>query len=259
MIDVENFARYMLTNIWSQNHDWPINNWYAARSRDAGKWMFFTWDAEFGFGMSPEGFDTDTFDHALTAGGPFPPMLRALLWNPQFQTLMLAELDRHLTGVLAPDRVLARIAAAAAVIRPDIPEETNRVGGSLEQWTENLGRVEEFARQRGSIIRNFFVNSGRFGLPLAPEFRRGDVTADGRTNVLDAIVGLRYLSGVDVGAFCVDAFDSNDSGAVDLTDALLVLNFIFAPGSPAPAAPFPGCGPDVGSDSQGCDGPTLCP
>ncbi|MEM7233608.1 MAG: CotH kinase family protein [Planctomycetota bacterium] len=58
MIDVENFTSYMLVNLWAQNHDWPHNNWYAARERvPEGKWIFLCWDSEFGMGLMSESRD----------------------------------------------------------------------------------------------------------------------------------------------------------------------------------------------------------
>ncbi|MGH9360642.1 MAG: CotH kinase family protein, partial [Thermoanaerobaculia bacterium] len=31
MVDLESFTSYIILNTWAQNHDWPHNNWYAAR------------------------------------------------------------------------------------------------------------------------------------------------------------------------------------------------------------------------------------
>ncbi len=50
-LDVDNFIDYLLVNIFAATWDWPNNNWVAARERtDAGRWRFYMWDAEGGFG-----------------------------------------------------------------------------------------------------------------------------------------------------------------------------------------------------------------
>ena len=58
---------------------------------------------------------------------------------------------------------------------------------------------------------------------------------------------------------CLDAGDSDDSGRLDLTDAVHFLSYLFLGGA-APPAPFPGCGfdptgaahPDCAYDPSRC-------
>ncbi|MDD4870236.1 MAG: lamin tail domain-containing protein [Kiritimatiellae bacterium] len=51
MLDMENLCDYMLVNIYAAMSDWPGNNYYTARERTTeGKWRFYVWDAEGGFG-----------------------------------------------------------------------------------------------------------------------------------------------------------------------------------------------------------------
>ena len=44
----------------------------------------------------------------------------------------------------------------------------------------------------------------------------------------------------------------NDSGAVDLTDPVFLLNFLFAGRFPSPPAPFAECGSDPTPDDLTC-------
>ncbi|MCZ6795448.1 MAG: CotH kinase family protein [Planctomycetota bacterium] len=88
--------------------------------------------------------------------------------------------------------------------------------------------------------------------PDALPFVRGDADANGRVNIADAVVILRYLTRGDVAPSCEDALDGDDSGIVNLTDAIFLLNHLFRPGSSAPASPFPGCGEDGTKDSLTC-------
>ena len=50
---------------------------------------------------------------------------------------------------------------------------------------------------------------------------------------------------------CLDAADVDDSGRVDLTDAIGLLQFLFLGGA-GPRSPFPGCGADPSEDGLGC-------
>lgn len=90
--------------------------------------------------------------------------------------------------------------------------------------------------------------------PPRPTFRRGDADADGRVILTDAVVILEYL--FQEGArplSCPDAADSNDDAVINLTDPVAVLNYLFQEGEP-PAPPGPtDCGEDTTQDElPGC-------
>lgn len=92
-------------------------------------------------------------------------------------------------------------------------------------------------------------------IPPRPQFRRGDVDANGSVNVVDPRNNLVFQF---LGSFrppCLDAADTNDSGSVDVSDPLASLAFQFN-GSPTIPAPGPMvCGPDLTLDvnQQGQD------
>jgi len=58
----------------------------------------------------------------------------------------------------------------------------------------------------------------------------------------------------------MDSADSNDTGAIEITDAIIVFSWLFSGGN-APAAPSPAspgylstdCGEDVTEDGLGCE------
>jgi hypothetical protein len=81
-------------------------------------------------------------------------------------------------------------------------------------------------------------------------FIRGDANLDGSVDISDPIATL-------VGLFrggpvpCQDACDSDDSGVINLTDAVYTLRYLFIDGEP-PAAPFPVAGRDPTADALRC-------
>jgi len=90
-----------------------------------------------------------------------------------------------------------------------------------------------------------------------PEFSRGDCTNGGSLDISDSIFLLGVLfQGVGRPA-CYEACNSNDDEALDLSDAIYSLFYLFT-GGPPPPAPFPGCGDDKGNDSGGCE-TSVCP
>ncbi len=74
--------------------------------------------------------------------------------------------------------------------------------------------------------------------PQEEPFLRGDANRDGAIDISDAISVLRYLFRGGDPFSCEDSADANDSGGIDLADAVYILRFLFAKG-PTPPAPGP--------------------
>jgi YD repeat-containing protein len=95
----------------------------------------------------------------------------------------------------------------------------------------------------------------RPALGACPGFLRGDCTSDARLDISDPI---RLLNALFINADtllpCRDACDSDDNGALEITDAVAALDFLFR-GGRAPAEPFLGCGLDPTADDLECASP----
>jgi hypothetical protein len=90
-----------------------------------------------------------------------------------------------------------------------------------------------------------------------PLFIRGDANDSGQVDISDAISTLGYLFTGAATVQCLQAADTNNSGEVDISDAIGTLSFLFAGGA-APAQPFPGCGLDPTPDALPCVTQPLC-
>jgi hypothetical protein len=89
---------------------------------------------------------------------------------------------------------------------------------------------------------------GKRKLPGTP-FRRGDCDGNGLVNITDAIVGLNWLFKGGAEPACPDTADVDDDGKAGLTDMVVIVNYLFKAG-PAPAAPGPDdCGADPTDDT----------
>jgi sugar lactone lactonase YvrE len=87
--------------------------------------------------------------------------------------------------------------------------------------------------------------------PSQDDFVRGDVDVSGLYDVSDAIATVIYLTQGVEPHDCLDALDANDDGAVNISDPIYTLNFLFLGGS-APPAPFPAAGDDPTPDELDC-------
>ena len=95
-----------------------------------------------------------------------------------------------------------------------------------------------------------------------PLFHRGDANDDGALNITDGIYVLNYLFLGGEAPACAETADANDDGVVNITDGIFLLNYLFL-GGPAPADPGPPeapCGPDpAGSPGDlGCETYRSC-
>ncbi|MEM7230649.1 MAG: right-handed parallel beta-helix repeat-containing protein, partial [Planctomycetota bacterium] len=90
-----------------------------------------------------------------------------------------------------------------------------------------------------------------FDGPSPGTFLRGDANESGRVDISEAIAVLNFLFlGAD-GPACRDRLDADDNGNVNITDGIVVLNYLFGGGDPFPP-PFPQPGFDPSEDALPC-------
>ena len=84
-------------------------------------------------------------------------------------------------------------------------------------------------------------------------FIRGDGNGDGAVDISDAVAILAYLYLGGAPPDCKDALDTDDDGTLSITDPIYLLNFLFQDGPPIPA-PGPEPGFDGTPDALECQG-----
>jgi len=100
----------------------------------------------------------------------------------------------------------------------------------------------------------------------ARDFVRGDSNADGAIDLSDGVHLLTFLFRGGSAPTCEDAADANDDGRVDVSDAIRILLLLFR-GNPPPPPPTPrtalysseDCGPDPTDDARSCTSFPPCP
>lgn len=97
-------------------------------------------------------------------------------------------------------------------------------------------------------------------VPVGPVFHRGDSDDNGALQLTDAVRVLGFLFLGNAAPPCLDAADADDNGGLQLTDAVRILGFLFL-GQTAPAPPGPPsepCGMDPTEDELDCESYTNC-
>jgi len=167
LLDVEDFARYMLLNYWAGNTDWSHQNWYASFNREdlEGRWRFHVWDAE----------------HVLEKGStsvlgkddPDSPtgFHRQLMANEQYRALF-ADIVREQFfngGIFEPTAAMAHYRARIEEIDPAIRAESARWGDNRKwraytrggEWSAELDRVvNSWFPQRSKAVLDQLKEAG---------------------------------------------------------------------------------------------------
>jgi hypothetical protein len=82
-------------------------------------------------------------------------------------------------------------------------------------------------------------------------FVRGDRDANGQIQMADITGSLDYLFKSGAGPSCLDRLDANDDGAINISDPIYLLFYLYGSGS-QPPQPFPGAGVDATGDALEC-------
>jgi hypothetical protein len=89
------------------------------------------------------------------------------------------------------------------------------------------------------------------GGPPCLQFRRADANDNGAVDISDAVFTLNFLFTGGPVPHCMDSADSNDDGRRDISDPVFTLTFLFLGGLAIPS-PAGVCGDDPTPDALGC-------
>jgi len=141
----------------------------------------------------------------------------------------------------------------------------NHESGSYQRFT--LPAPHDYLRDGENLIalQGFNVNLGSSDFKLdmelfcktpsmepAVRFIRGDSNGDGFLDIADVLHGLFSLFYGTVMEDCEDSLDVDDNGIQEITDLMVLLDYLFRAGSPPPS-PFPLPGSDPTADGLDCE------
>jgi hypothetical protein len=208
-MDIDNFIRYNVAQIYANNRDWPHNNidvWRASipglpsnvKGASDGRWRWILFDTDFGFGLDG-GPETDTLAHATrNAGGEdwSTVMLRELLRNPEFRNCFINTFADHMATSYLPAVVNAVADETQARILPALGEHRARWRNHSNATT---APIKNFGSNRPIYMRQHLMN--RFGLPGV-----ATVTLD----TPDATRGTVQINSITIGAKTPGVVDPED-------------------------------------------------
>ncbi len=176
LLDVDNVIDYLLVNTYAATWDWPNNNWVAARERsEAGRWRFYMWDGEGGFGTSGRtNSNYDSFSADLnigaaaktTTGAYIPAIYTLLRASPEFRLRFADRAQKHFFhgGCLTPASMESVFVPLRDAVNPIMKETINQYMNTsfYTNWiATDVRRTTLFTQ---------LTNYGLWVPTLAPEF-----------------------------------------------------------------------------------------
>jgi hypothetical protein len=134
--------------------------------------------------------------------------------------------------------VTATAAGSAVVTFENVP--ANPTANPPEPGAKNL-----LVGDQGETVAMATPANGTITITadVQPTFIRGDANASGAVDISDAVYALNFLFIGGPEPPCKDAADSDDSGVVNITDPIYALAFLFQ-GGPSIKLPYPAAGVD---------------
>ncbi|MBX7246981.1 MAG: CotH kinase family protein [Candidatus Sumerlaeaceae bacterium] len=187
-IDYPGFLKYFALNIAAQNEDWPQNNWIATHRRGdpTSKWTFHQNDGEWGLGLRPQGYASDTLTWAqgnnfmispshngkiaplckLFNGNdwdPNPiPAVNGILDNVLGRKDFISAMEEILNFELSPAVSIPSVNSYAAKIQTEIPRESARWAANMIEsaaafnagWPNAVNTMRTFLANRPNTVRS---------------------------------------------------------------------------------------------------------
>jgi len=170
-INMQSMIDYMLVNLNVVAQDWLNYNtgWWRGLNPegDHKKWGYILWDldATFDFYINYSGVPTtdtnaipcDLEDIAAYTdgwgegyhGGLF---LKLLDESPEFQKLYYGRYADLMNTVFSCENMTTVLDSMVATIRPEMPKQIARWGGSMQEWEENVSELRDFITERCLLI-----------------------------------------------------------------------------------------------------------
>ena len=159
LVNIEDFTAYIILHIWAQNHDWPHKNWIAVRPRRSGaRWRFLTWDPPLASTRPTSPTRLIAREPIGSGGDLLEPDEKSAL--PELFSERAGPASR---GCFAPGERPVPYRRHKRLLAHDIRRDLKLplIERPFEAWEANVSFLEEFARNRGPVIRDWIVNDPR--------------------------------------------------------------------------------------------------
>ncbi len=187
-MDVDNYMKYCITQIYIFNGDWPGNNIKFWQAGEGSPWRWIMFDTDFGFAIwDPAKVTDNTFQFALDDNGPEwpnPPwstfLFRSLMKNERFRSDFIYTFADLLNTTFSPANVLREITRLRNNISSEIVYHTQKWGSNPETWSWTMNDfITYYAERRPDVLRSYmnlmFATGSSHQLTLGTDNPQGGV------------------------------------------------------------------------------------
>jgi CotH kinase protein/Lamin Tail Domain/Fn3 associated len=164
-MDVNDFIKYNIAEVYSDNRDAGGNIRYWRERNDTTKWRWVFYDLDQGLGNNaPKGYKRNTLKKFTSVNGeswPDPPwstfIIRSLLKNEKLQTQYINTFADHLNTVYHPDTANQLLDSMIAVIDYEMKFHQKRWKSSYKNWKHHLSILRKFITVRPYYCRRHIM------------------------------------------------------------------------------------------------------
>jgi len=158
-IDIEEYIKYQIIQIFIDNRDWPGNNVKLWRdTRENGKWRWILYDADYAFAFPKwmnEHRKFNTLDFALETNGPGwpnPPwstfLFRKLMENSSFKNQFINIYSDYLNTIFLPKNLNDKLENTKKGVSKYINQHHQRWSQGHIDWNSEIDRMKVFGDSR---------------------------------------------------------------------------------------------------------------
>jgi hypothetical protein len=158
VLDLDNMATYLASEIWASNTDWPANNTrYWRRTSPATPWRAMLFDLDLGLGSSG---DRNMFAYLgdSTVTSDYPNGLRSTVFfrklsaNPAWRARFANRLCVLLARNFAPERAFAALDSMQSDLKGELDRDLKRWGLTSNYRNTSDAKIRNFLRNRPATV-----------------------------------------------------------------------------------------------------------
>ncbi|MBN2487352.1 MAG: CotH kinase family protein [Bacteroidales bacterium] len=163
-VDIDNFIKYQLVQIYFDNTDWPGNNIkYWKTTAPNSKWRWILYDTDFGLGLyNSNSFTHNTLQFALEPSNTSWPnpawstlVFRRLITNTGFRNNFINQMADNINTTFEPENVARVVDSIYKLYIKEMPYHKQRWGQNYTSWVNEVQRIKTWAYNRPDNMLGF--------------------------------------------------------------------------------------------------------
>ncbi|MEN8155526.1 MAG: CotH kinase family protein [Bacteroidota bacterium] len=200
MMDVDNYIRYWLLEVYLDNWDWPQHNikfWNTQAPGSLFRWILY--DTDFGYDLPNQRtytFNTLKFSMGIESEHPWinaewsTELFNSLIVNAGFRNSFINQMADRMNSDFLPENIVPVVYNFRRRISSEAPYHFEKWGGSVTNWNNHLALIQNFLNNRSHYMRGFIIE--QFNLTTTSDITVYVSDPDGGSIRVNSIVPEAY-------------------------------------------------------------------